>query len=288
MYALTETIQQLLGELHGHGVNAMAFCPFHDNTDTPALSIHQEEGIWQCFGCGEKGGLDYLAAKLGQNLGNDFYLDRAIRSVQEVPPLERNFAVLANKLYERGISETVGDAAIRRFSDNRGFVLDARHHFWLGWDGQRISFPYWDDDARKRGTVHGIKYRDNRGNKSMEQGSRWGIYNVEEIRGAAKVVICEGETDTILAWSRLAGTEWRVCGVPGAGASHRQWEKWALDFLFGRDILIAFDADTAGDKGAATALSVLGEKAIRLRPAEGLDLTQHVKQYGEMPDGLDK
>lgn len=290
MYSLTETIENLLGQqLQGHGVNAMAFCPFHDNTDTPAFSIHQDEGVWQCFGCGERGSLEHLANRLGQNLGNDFYLDRAIRSVQEVPPLERNFAPLANVLYERGVNEPSGDRVIRSFAARRGFVVDARHHFWLGWDGQRISFPYWDDDARKRGTVHGIKYRDTRGRKSMEEGSRWGIYNVEEIRGAAKVVVCEGESDTILAWSKLVGSEWRVCGTPGAGASAKQWEKWALDFLFARDILIAYDADEAGDKGAGVAMGVLGSgKAQRLRPSEGLDLTEHFKKHGELPDGLDK
>lgn len=288
-YALTETIEQLLGQqLQGRSVNAMVFCPFHDNTDTPALSIHQEEGVWQCFGCGERGGLDYLANKLGQSLGNDFYLDRAIRSVREVPPLEINFASLANVLYERGVNEPAGDAAIRHFASTRGFVVDARHHFWLGWDGNRISFPYWDDDNRKRGTVHGIKYRDASGHKTMEEGSRWGVYNVEQVRGAAKVVVCEGESDTILAWSRLAGSEWRVCGTPGAGASRKQWENWALDFLFARDILISYDADEAGDRGSETAISVLGSKAIRLRPAEGLDLTTHYQQYGELPDGLDK
>lgn len=266
----------------------MAFCPLHDNTDTPAFSIHQEEGVWQCFGCGERGSLEYLANRLGQNLGDDFFLDKALRSIKEVPPITRNFSVLANKLYERGVNEKRGDTAIRNFARRRSIVIDARHHFWLGWDGNRISFPYWDSDSRKLGYCHGIKYRDVRGRKSMEEGSRWGVYNVEDIRGAARVLVCEGESDTITAWSRLATSDWRVCGVPGAGASLKQWEIWALDFLFASDILIAYDADEAGDKGALNALQVLGNKARRLRPDEGMDLSQHVETHGELPGGLDK
>lgn len=287
-YALTETIQTLLGELHGSGVNAMAFCPFHDNTNTPALSIHQDEGVWQCFGCGERGDLELLARKLGQSLDQEFYWDRAIRSVKEIPPRDINFGPLANRLYNAGLETPSGNTAIRNFLRNRLLPVDARHHFWLGWNAGRISFPYWDTDARKLGTCYGIKYRDVQGHKSMEPGSKRAIYNVEDIRGAAKVVICEGESDTITAWSRLHSTEWRVCGIPGASVSTKQWENWALDFLFARDILIAYDADEAGDLGAAKAIEVLGEKARRLRPEEGLDLSKHYLKYGELPDGLDK
>jgi DNA primase len=70
--------------------------------------------------------------------------------------------------------------------------------------------------------------------------------------------------------------------VPGAKISEAQWELWSLDFLFAKRILIAFDADEAGDTGAATAMKVLGEKAERLRPAEELDFTEHYLKHGEL------
>lgn len=284
-YALTETIEGLLGKLTGYGVNAMASCPFHEDRN-PSLSIHQDEGVWMCHRCGERGDLSHLANLLGKDLGQDFFLDRAIRSVTEVPPVERNFSPLANSLYEASISSGRGEAAIKNFCVKRGITVDARHHFWLGWTGRSISFPYWDTDSRKHGVCHGIKYRNADGSKYSEPGSTRAIYNVEEIRGAARVLVCEGESDTIVAWSKLRGTDWRVAGIPGTAVSEAQWRIWALEFLFASRVVIAFDADEAGDRGAETAMKVLGPKAERLRLDDGMDLSQYVQEHGEMPSGL--
>lgn len=281
MYALDDTLEQILGQRYGNGINAMYHCPFHEDR-TPSLSAHREEGVWLCHQCGEKGSIEWLAKLTGETLDPSFIWDRAIRSVREVPPVEHNFAPLANSLYNQGLSGA-GDRAIRDYISSRGVSVDTRHHFWLGWDGSRISFPYWHDDARKLGTVHAIKYRALDGSKSSESGSKRSLYNVEDIRGAGSVIIAEGESDTLLLWSSLHGTPFRVCGVPGASVSKSQWEIWALDFLFAQDIIVLFDADEAGDKGAATAIEVLGEKARRIRPAEGLDVTDHYLKYGELP-----
>lgn len=286
MYQLTEAIEKLVGPLRGTGINAMAHCPLHEDR-TPSLSIHQEDGVWLCHQCGASGGLDKLARIVGEELDPEFYWDRAIRSVREVPPVEHNFAKKAYELYERGLGDA-GNRAIASFLRKRGIHSDARHHFALGWDGNRISLPYWDNDSRKAADakVVAIKYRDWAGRKSMEDGSRHAIYNVEEIRGAGDVVICEGESDTLLAWSLLRnGT--KVCGVPGAGATKQRWELWALEFIWAQRIAVAFDADEAGDKGAAIAMGVLGEKAYRVRPDEGLDLCKHYEKHGGLPDGLE-
>jgi hypothetical protein len=285
MYALDDVLERLLGDRLGNGINAMYHCPFHGEDRTPSLSAHREDGVWLCHTCGAKGDVEKLAFLLGEQLSPEIVWDRAVRSVREIPPVEKNFAPLANSLYERGLKDARGASAIRSYLDRRHITLDARHHFWLGWDGTHISFPYWGDDARKRGSVSGIKYRDVSGAKTMEPGSKRAIYNVEDIRGAGKVVIFEGETDTILGWSRL-GDGWKACGIPGASVSTHQWEIWALDFLFAKRILVGLDADDAGDKGSETILEVFNGKAERLRPDEGLDMTDHFLKHGEFPGEL--
>lgn len=48
----------------------MAYCPFHENTDTPALSVYWRDGRWRfkCHGCGAHGdALDYVANR--DNIG---------------------------------------------------------------------------------------------------------------------------------------------------------------------------------------------------------------------------
>ena len=281
---MDDVLEQILGQRYGNSINAMYHCPFHEDR-TPSLSAHREDGVWKCHQCLQAGDIEKLALLTGEQLDPSFVWGRAIRKTLEVPPVEHDFGPLANSLYEAGISDKRGDRAIRSYMRSRSISMDARHHFWLGWDGSRISFPYWYDDARKRGRCTGIKYRDMAGHKSYETGSKHGIYNVEEVRGAGHVIICEGETDTLMAWSN-APKPWRVCGVPGAKSSRLTWENRALDFLFAREILVMFDADEAGDTGAETAIEVLGPKARRIRPEEGLDLTEHFQKYGELPGEL--
>lgn len=44
----------------------MGFCPLHDNTRTPALSINDELGVWKCFaGCGGGSIIDFWLAQHG-------------------------------------------------------------------------------------------------------------------------------------------------------------------------------------------------------------------------------
>ncbi len=290
MYALTETIENLLGELKGAGsINAMAHCPLHEDRH-PSLSINQEEGLWKCHSCGSAGDLEKLARITGERLPDTFYWDRAITRANQGIITEHNFAPLANDLYLRGVNDNRGDTAIRNYCRNRGISVDARHHFWLGWDGNRISIPYWVDDLRKSAGSRciGIKYRDQKGNKSSETGSKRAIYNVEDIKGAGKVIVCEGESDTQLVWSQNRDTGWAVCGIPGASVSKQQWEQWAVEFLWAERVIIALDADEAGDKGAQIALDVLGEKAVRWRPdpdTDGHDMVAHFKKHGGF-DGL--
>lgn len=283
MYSLDDTLEALLGESSGSGINGMYHCPLHTD-NTPSLSAHREEGLWRCHSCGAAGDLNKLANIVGKDLGEDFYLDRMIASTKVLPAVEQDFTELATRLYDRGLSDR-GNIAIRNFLNKRGIDNDARHHFRLGWDGFRISFPYFTSEERKHGKVVAIKYRDQQGNKSYETGGRRAIYNVEEVRGAGEVIICEGESDTLLAWSRNRSGP-RVCGIPGASVSIRTAEYWALDFLWANKIYVALDADDAGDAGSDTLIRALGERAIRVRPdpdTDGHDLVDHYKKHGSLP-----
>lgn len=289
-YALTDTLVDLLGETRNlRSINAMFHCPLHED-QTPSLSANQEEGLWKCHSCGASGGIEHLAKLVGEELGDDFRWDRAIASVKDSIPYgpTPNFREKANQYYVDGLTGD-GRTAIENYMRKRNIVVDAHHQFWIGWTGRAIALPYWEDDSRRDGNCVGIRYRDRHGNRWSEAGTRRAIYNVEDIRGAATVLICEGESDTQLAWSHTLSTGIRVCGIPGASVSRSQWELWSLDFLWASRIMVALDADEAGDKGADLAMSVLGEKAVRVRPdpdTDGHDLVDHFKKWGKLPDAI--
>lgn len=168
----------------------------------------------------------------------------------------------------------------------RGLHGSVVRHFKLGWDAahERISMPYWDD-----GVCTGIKYRALDGSKSSEKGSKRYIYNVDDASGRHTVILCEGESDTHAVYSALTrigkGDTVAAVGFPGVSASRANWELYALEFMWSQRVIVAYDADEAGDKGAELILSVLGEKAERFRPTHGKDMAAHLMAGGSLPEG---
>ena len=281
-YALTDVIEGLLGHpIPERSQNAMVRCPFHGD-DRPSMSIDLDRGLWVCFGCGEKGGLNRLASLLNADLNEGEVLIRTINAAvergYEEPP---DFTPLANRLHEEAYK--YHPQMLVKYLLDRGLSGSVVKHYTLGWDAahERISMPYWDD-----GTVIGIKYRYPDGGKSSEKGSRRYLYGVDDIRGVATAIICEGESDTHAMYTKLEqagllGTV-GVCGFPGVSASKANWELYALEFLWSERVIVAYDNDEAGNRGAETILGVMGDKASRRTPTHGKDVAEHFMNGGSL------
>jgi DNA primase len=286
-YALTDQFEGLLGHpIPERGVNAMVYCPFHDhNFGTPSLSINLDTGLWMCFVCPARGSIQKMAALLGGTLDAETMAIRsaaAVLRVHEDEP-DPDFTELADSLYMRAKVEK--PPAIVHYITQRGLSLNTARHFRIGWDGRRMSMPYYDEDA-----VRAIKYRSSDGFKSYETGSHRFPYNINEVRDRPMIVLCEGESDTHAVWSHLdrLGEPWNnvgVAGIPGTNASRSTWELWAFDLMLAKRIYVAFDADEAGDTWAEVPLSVFGSRAVRIRPTRGKDMTDHLLAGGTL-DGI--
>jgi hypothetical protein len=284
-YALTELISEILGvAVKETRKDALVRCPFHDDRHA-SLSIDLEQGWWICFACGARGGIQSLATRMNKEL-ND--ADLALRvyegSVGALVQEPKNFSGLAKELH-RNLHRSRPDDVVRFISERR-LSPSVLNEFALGWDGHRIAFPYYDVDE-----VFGIKYRDAAGNKTSETGSRRGIYNVNHVRFKPYVILCEGESDTLAVWSKLnecyvpeVVERFGVGGIPGVAGSRSTWEVWALDLLWAKNVFVAFDADEAGDTGAILPMEAIGERAIRLRPLKGKDMTDFFLAGGLLSD----
>lgn len=287
-YALTDIITGLLGHpVSERSQNAVVRCPFHEDR-LPSLSIDLDRGLWICFGCGLRGGLHSLATRLDREIDD---VEVTLRSVEasanteyeETPDFTGLARTLRTQLYEDR-----PDAVIR-FVRSRGLSPRVVKHFGLGWDraGGRIAFPYYRDES-----VFGIKYRDTNGRKSSETGTKRGVYNVDEVAYRTNVILCEGESDTLAVWSQLTAFDIPdsikstigVGGIPGVSASKAQWEIWAQDFYWAKRVFIAYDADDAGDTGAELPLGAMGDKAVRMRPTKGKDMTDHFMNGGTLEE----
>jgi hypothetical protein len=67
--------------------------------------------------------------------------------------------------------------------------------------------------------------------------------NVDGIADAPRVLICEGETDTMAALS----SGYAAVGVPGWGSFKAPWTR----YFAGKEVFLVMDADDAGRRGAA-------------------------------------
>jgi len=282
-YALTETISGLLGvDIKERGVNALLLCPFHQES-TPSFSIHLNDGLWQCFGCGERGGLKKLHRKLGEEMSRDLYHDMLINSLRLDVESRRDFSSLA-KSQRSALNSSRAISALQKYISSKPISEDAIFHFGMGWSREKtaISIPYYDD-----GLVGGIKYRLSDGRKIAETGSTFaGIYNVDDVRGKKYVVLCEGESDTHAMWSLLRGREdTGVGGISGGVHDSGSWALWAVDLMYAKTVYIAFDADDVGDRGHLAAAAVLGqEKCVRIRPTHGKDVCDHIMNGGSFAE----
>lgn len=281
-YALTEKLSELLGmDIKERSVNALLLCPFHSE-DSPSFSIHLNEGLWQCFGCGKKGGLKRLYSELGEQMTRDTYHDMLINSLKMDFADKKNFAAIARK-NQSAINSSSGRRDIHEYLASKPISEDAIYHFGIGWSSEKnaISIPYWDD-----GVVTGIKYRYRSGKKASETGSTFGMYAIDNIRGKRNAVICEGESDTHAMWSLIRDREdFGVAGISGGNHSQATWSLWAIDMMYAKKVYIALDADDVGDAGYIMAASILGtEKCVRIRPTHGKDICEHIMNGGSFDE----
>lgn len=284
---MTDLISDILGQpVRENRKDALVKCPFHDDRHA-SLSIDLEQGWWICFACGARGGIQSLAARMNREV-ND--ADLALRvyegSLGALVQEPTDFAEMAREL-RANLHRSRPDDVVR-FITERKLSPRVLKHFGLGWTGRAIAFPYYDEDA-----VFGVKYRAADGKKWAEPGTRRGIYNVNDVRFKPTVILCEGESDTLAVWSHLtenfpADTVSRigVGGIPGVAGSRSTWEVWSLDLLWAKRVIIAYDADEAGDTGAELPMAAVGDRGIRFRPTLGKDMTDHLLAGGTL-DGLE-
>lgn len=282
MHALEDIVTDLLGPSRGYTLNRMYKCPFHDDR-TASLSINLDTGAWKCFGCEERGGLAKLNRLLGRGDAGDLSLRLAVRSAEAAeapytpPPLLSEQAGRARRALARE------HARWERFCLGRGIDPSVEEAFQIGWDEahQALVFPYFDSE----GNCGGIKYRNARGDKWSAEGSRFGFFGPSPV-GSDTVVVCEGESDTLRVRTAIDPVQHQaaVVGTSGASLSEAQWSPLAVQLLFARRVYLVYDADEPGERCAGVAMRLLGDKAIRIRPTRGKDITECLQLGGTLEE----
>jgi len=130
-------------------------------------------------------------------------------------------------------------------------------------------------------TLWAVKVRRAAGQPKYAQiagGSSGGLYRGDALQGARAVLFCEGEFDALLAHQEAEPLVTAVSlGSAGTGLNDR----WIIDLVMVPLILVAYDVDRAGAKGAAR-LQALSKRMHVVRVPYGKDITEYHLQGGEV------
>jgi DNA primase len=133
-----------------------------------------------------------------------------------------------------------------RFVDAKRWGFSGRNKIWLP---AGIVFPCLDGNMR----VAGIKIRQLEGKPKYVKvaGSKSGVFGFRNLRGADIIGISEGEIDC-LTLEQEAGDLLGACTL-GSAADHFRnldFARWGVPFILAEAILLFFDNDEAGKRGA--------------------------------------
>ena len=263
------------------GTEAVAVCPRCDGGKRRerSFSVRLEDGVHTCNRknhCGIAGSFRDLCELLGEPLpGADPGLElnpsrrsrkpssrtsRApVRSAVSQPVDAPAEQVSAEDL-ERLAREDASASRERLLA--RGFTEDTIRRFGLTWtpwsssaNGYGMVMPY-PDEGRK------IRYIDREGRRPFHQERVHGLFGSHLLSESGPVILTGGETD-VMAWTQAGFCA--VCLPNGEGNPPRGGE---ADLLRGRDVVIAYDLDDAGQQGAEKVRDKLQGIASRVRIAQ--------------------
>lgn len=217
-------------------------CPFHEDA-TPSCNLNVKKNIFKCHtsGCGASGDLISLLAQILKTprrvMWEDLSTRYAIEDVKVIDSsvVERHHEAIWNakpfleQLYNRGLTEKV----IRKHR--------------LGFDGQRITIPIYNQNGL---VVNVRRYLPGApGSEKMKNKRGYGklrLYPFEQLK-FDKLVLCGGEVKALVVASRLNKLGY---GAVTATAGEGNWDASFNKHFEGKEVWVCYDIDKEGIEGA--------------------------------------
>ena len=188
-------------------------------------------------------------------------------------------------LNARGLSDMVlreaGIGYLPRDSheDPKRWGLEREKDLWLP---RGLLLPYWTDTDR----IVKLSIRrpeDNPRYVQVPGGHARALYLQSEVRAGEPLVICEGEIDALSIWEGAGG---KYAAVATGGTTGARLVQWQAHIAMASVVLMAFDADEAGDEKARWWIDSL-PNAKRLRPSRH-DVNVMLEKGDNVLDWLDR
>jgi DNA primase len=145
-----------------------------------------------------------------------------------------------------------------------------------------ITIPWFAVDA-----LWAVKVRRAYGTPKYQQikgGNVNGLYDADQLANSEVALFCEGEFDALLARQEASSL---AAAVTLSSATAILSSRWYAELTHCHTILVAYDRDAAGEKGANRLLSL----SPRFRPIEvpqGKDITEFYLRSGDIYQWLEQ
>jgi len=282
------TEDQIRRVLIGSGVNIetefgndfIIFCPYHNNSRTPAGEVAKDSGLFFCFGCQTTKNLEEFV----MHMSNRTYFEtvRYIKSKEQ----EHDIEMLVNKKliaapefvqYDESILSRLHDQLLlsdtaKSYLHGRKITMDSMKKFSLGYSEKQgmVTIPVQSPDGMNIGFVgRSIEGKEFKNTPGLPKGKV--LFNLHRVKTSSIVYVVESSFDAI----RLDQVGFPAVATLGANVSISQIR--LLEKYFNNVVLVA-DNDEAG--------SIMKDKLIEKLGSlvSVITLEKQYKDIGDMDD----
>ena len=260
--------------------NFMVFCPFHNNSRTPAGTISKEKGLFFCFGCQtSKNLVEFVMA-----VSNRSYFE-SVRYIKQ-KNTETDITQLVNKkLYVAPEFTQFDEVLIKRLNNqavesprainyfySRRITQESINKFSLGYSDKQdyVTIPVQSPEGMTIGFVaRSIEGKDFKNTPGLPKSKV--LFNLHRVRSSKFVYVVESSFDAI----RLDQVGFPAVATLGANVSSVQMK--LLEKYFS-DVILVADNDEAGSVMIERILGKIGSKV------SVINIDKKYKDIGEMSD----
>jgi DNA primase len=280
------TAEQIKRVLTGAGVDIMSevdsdyiiFCPYHNNSRTPAGEVDKSSGLFYCFSCQYITDLTQLV--MTTTARTYFEAARYIKSKETIADLAYD---IEKQLHEKPVynqydqvlikrlnSQALESPRAMRYYEGRLITEDSVKKFSLGFSEKQdmVTVPVHSPDGMEVGFVgRSIEGKDFKNTPGLPKSKV--LFNLHRVKTSSKVYIVESSFDVI----RLD-----QCGFPAVATLGANVSNVQIDLLqkYFNNIIVIADNDEAGGNMKSKIVERLGSRVSVIQ------LDKEYKDIGDM------
>lgn len=149
---------------------------------------------------------------------------------------------------------------VKKYFESHAISPEVLKAFQVEWNGKQIVFPVFNIVGEKIFSIYRRNPISEIGPRFMyEKGSHVALYGINIANGFKHILITEGLSDCLCAWSHA------IPAITSTGGALSFQESWK-DLLCDKEIYICLDSDSAGGKGTAKIFDIFPTAKIIFLP----------------------